>query len=430
MNKILVISEIVDYISQKKTHFSLTKGFEFSKGLTKLESTVYYLTTGKDEIIENVNLININNINKNFMDTIKYIIFIRETNLIEIMEKNNILKNILFNKQDKKIAIKGDSIEWLLNKDYHKYFEKNNKNFIDFVINCFDMICCQTNELKEEGLARLKKTYDDKIIDKIRNKIFISRMGIPKENPLDKSINNPYTINHEYCVTSASGLKDGKALHPLYFIDPYLPYGTKKIENYNKKKYIIIYTGRIKIDNGKILYIMRDMMKKLGDEYELHIFPGRFNIPSLDVSVLSPKNGGNLQLLRDIVFHDSDNVIIHSPYDDSDKTKYLQYADIAIDFSQARPINSISKQGNAKLLEYCYYGIKVVCEKNINNSYIVKNGENGILLENMPSSDDFASAIKNISKLNYDRNKTINYIVNNHNWEIISKELFEQLKKN
>ena len=185
--------------------------------------------------------------------------------------------------------------------------------------------------------------------------------------------------------------------------------------------------GRIKSDQGKILYMLRDIMKILGDTYELHIFPGRFVIPNFQVSVISPKCGSNLQLLRDSIFYDSDNVIIHYPYEEQDKTKYLQYADIAIDFSPNRPHNAICSAGNAKLLEYCYYGLKVVCEKNIGNSELVENGKNGILLDGIASVDNYVEAIKKISNETINRSFTINYMCENHNWDIISKELFEKL---
>ena len=301
--------------------------------------------------------------------------------------------------------------------------------FIDFVINTFDMICCQTEELARDGLVNLAKIYNKDISEKISKKIFISRMGVPSKSPLDINVINPYDINHSYCVDAFKNLGERKALTPLHFIKPHIEFNNKDIKNFNKQKKIIIYTGRIKTEGGKILYMMRDIMKKLGDDYELHIFPGRFVIPNFDVSVISPKNGSNIQLLRDIVFFNSDNVIIHYPFEDQDKTRYLQHANIAIDFSPNRPNDSPSSAGNAKLLEYCYYGLKVVCEKNIGNSYLVENGKNGILLDGIASVDQYVEAIKKIAITTINREDSINYICVNHNWEIISKELFLKLQE-
>ena len=362
------------------------------------------------------------------MENIKYLILIRETNIFDIIDKSESLKDFLLNKKKQvKISIKGDSIDWITSKDYINKFKKLNLKFIDFVINTFDMICCQTDELAKDGLANLSKMYSQEISEQIAKKIFISRMGIPNKSPLDNNILCPYDINHSYCVDNYRNLAENKAFLPLYFIKPHIEFTNKNIKNFNKLKKIIIYTGRIKTDGGNILYIMKDIMKKLGDEYELHIFPGRFVIPNFEVSVLSPKSGSNLQLLRDIVFFDTDNVIIHYPYEEQDKTKYLQYADIAIDFSPNRPNNNICSAGNAKLLEYCYYGLKVVCEKNIGNSKLVENGKNGILLEGIASVDSYVDSIKKLSNETINRNFTINYMRDNHNWDLISKELFEKL---
>jgi len=428
MKHILVISELNDYVNFNKLHFSMTKGFYFSKSLSKLQM-VYYVTTGKSTDFEGINLINIDEINDIFMEQIKYIILIRETNLTEIIDRNNILNNIFNNKKEKIIAIKSDSIDWINDKHYKKYFSNKNINFIDFILNTFDVICCQTQELKKHGLKSLEKYYSNDILDKLSSKIFISKMGIPNEFSIDDNIENPYNILHNYCVNYACDLKNDMALHPLHFISPYLEYSNYKLSNYNKKKTILIYTGRIKMDGGKIIYLLREIMKKLGDDYELHIFPGRFIIPDFNVSVLSPKNSYNLQLLRDIIFYDADNVIIHYPYDDKMKAKYIQYADIGLDFSQSRPNNIISNQGNAKLLEYCYYGIKVVCENNINNSDLIISAKNGILLPGVATSDQFVEIIKKMKDVSYDKKFAINTTIINNNWDKIAQDFFEYIEK-
>lgn len=424
----LIVSEFVDYVSSKKIHFSLTKGFEFAKGLaTNKKYKVYYLTLGKTQIIDNVTLINLNEINDEYTKNLKFILLVRETNILEIFEKSPILKKILLDKKDIKIGIKGDSIDWLLSKDYKKNFTKYNLDFITFVINTFDMICVQTEALKKEGLENISKTYNKDICSKIEKKIFISRMGIPNKHPFNLKLENPYDINHNYCADNARGLKEGKALHPLYFISPYLEYSNRKKENYNKQKKIIVYMGRIKTDGGKILLMMKDIMKKLGNEYELHIFPGRFQIPNFEVSTLSPKNGTNIQLLRDLVFYDCDNIIVHYPFDDEEKIKFLQFADYAIDFCPERPLNKPAAAGNAKLLEYCYFGLKVVSEKNIGNSHLVESSKSGILLNGVGAIDDYVNGIKKLEDTKFDREFSINHMYKNHNWDIIANELFDTL---
>ena len=56
IKKILVISELSDYFKEVKKHYSFTKGFGISTGLSKL-ATTYYLTKGESQIYQNVNFI-------------------------------------------------------------------------------------------------------------------------------------------------------------------------------------------------------------------------------------------------------------------------------------------------------------------------------------------------------------------------------------
>ncbi len=71
----LIVSEFCDYIASKKIHFSLTKGFEFAKGLaTNTNYKVNYLTLGKTQIINNVTLLNLNEINEEYIKNIKFIL--------------------------------------------------------------------------------------------------------------------------------------------------------------------------------------------------------------------------------------------------------------------------------------------------------------------------------------------------------------------
>ena len=97
---ILIISELNDFLQSKKIHFSLMKGYEFAKGLTKIYDTIYYLTIGKTEKCDNINLININEITSTFLENIKYLILIRETNIFDILEKSESLKDFLINKKN------------------------------------------------------------------------------------------------------------------------------------------------------------------------------------------------------------------------------------------------------------------------------------------------------------------------------------------
>jgi hypothetical protein len=415
MVNILVISEIVDYIKTPPAHFSLSKGYYFSIGLSKIEDIqVYYYTTGQSEIINSINFINEIDITDEFLKRLNYLILIRETNLLDIM-KLSFIKNIREYKNIK-TYIKCDSIAWINNKVYKKAYENRHK-FLNFILGFFDGICCQTEMLKEEGITTLKKIHKINNINNLKKKIIISRMGVPNIIPqINMNIENPYDINHSYC--NKNNVCYDKALEPCIIN-----------ENYNKKKCILIYGGRIKTENGNILYFMKDIMKKLGDDYELHIFPGRFSIPNMEQSIFSPKNKNHLLIMRNTVFNDSTNVIIHFPYDENNKLKYFKYADIALDFSPVRPRNIKSPAGNAKMLDYCYYGLKIVGETNIGNSELGIEAKNSILIDNIGTVDEYVEAIKKIETMDIDRNYAINCIINNHNWDIIAKEFYDDITK-
>ena len=343
MKSILVISELCNYMESVKYHYSLTKGFYVAEGFSNLAKT-YYLTIGESISYNNINLININSIDDEFLNDINFILFIREGNLLEILDENKAIEKVLFNKNRKQIiGMKSDTISWLYSKDYRREFPKKyNIQFIDFCVNTFDIMCCQTEEYKNIGMKSVMNN-SRKYFDIIEKKVFISRMGVPNKSPLDNNIKNPYNINHSYCCDYFVKLQENKALHPVCYTGKGAYFNPNGTQNYNTEKTKLVYMGRIKIDDGKIGILMKEIMKKLGEEYELHIFPGRFQLPDCDVSVFSPKFPCNLQLLRDSIFFDCKNVIIHFPFGEKNKTKFLQHIDIAIDFSQARPKNEKSE---------------------------------------------------------------------------------------
>ena len=318
-------------------------------------------------------------------------------------------------------------MDWIFSKNYFTNFPKiYNADWLSFLKEAFDFICVQTEQFKNEGLKLIKRKRPNRYND-FKDKIFVSRMGVFPEHPF-KDVKNPYDKNHSYCVDDFSKINKGKALHPLCYTLRNRPYSFDKGVNYNLNKTIIVYMGRIRTNQGKIAWMMRDIMKKLGHNYELHVFPGRFNIPNSNVSVFSSKYPSNLQILRDTIFYECNNVIIHFPFDDIDKAQYLQYADIGLDFSSVRPANRSCPAGNAKLLEYCNFGLKVISEKNVNNSHLVESAKCGILLEGVGTVDQYVEAIKKLKDFEYDREAAIKETIDNQNWDLIGKEMLDYVK--
>jgi hypothetical protein len=200
----------------------------------------------------------------------------------------------------------------------------------------------------------------------------------------------------------------------------------------NKKRIKLIYMGRIKTDGGKIVFMLRDIIDTLGDDYELHIFPGSFilfNEETKKLESYSANNGNHLEILRDKIFFNSKNVFIHNPFDHKEIEKYLWHVDIGIDFSSSRPFNKKADAGNAKLLEYCYMGLPVVTERNVNNSYLVDNCSNGIVLNGIASTQDYIDSIyKLTNEIIIDRKKSSEITIQNENWNIRAKTFIDDLK--
>lgn len=346
--------------------------------------------------------------------------------LIDIFNKFNELKKVFFNSnRTTKIIIKSDSCNWILDKDLRRYIgnelsiNASTPSIVKWINKNIDIICVQNIEFFNLGLSNGIN----------KNNMIISNMAIPELLIDYDNLENPYLLDYSYCKDKKS-LSSGDALMPLYYINN--PF--KISELVCKKRIKLFYMGRIKTDCGKIIYIMKEIIEKLGDNYELHIFPGSFLLYDLNthqIQKCSANNSNHLELLRDKIFPTNNNVFIHCPFDHKDIQKYLWYADIGIDFSSSRPDNIKANAGNAKLLEYCYMGLPVITEKNVNNSFLVSNCSNGILLEGIGTTQQYIDSIlKLTNKIKIDRKKASEITIKNENWNVRAKEFIDELKKN
>ncbi|MEM3063253.1 MAG: hypothetical protein QW303_06905 [Nitrososphaerota archaeon] len=423
MVKILVINEVNDINQLYITHFSVDKGHYLAKSLSKIGHDVYFLTSQKDYERDGIRYVSPNTVNESFLHDIDLVIFSREIPFLTVVEKIPVIKNHIStkisNRKKPKIVIKSDFPLWCYNKNIrrkiHELFGVKMvvRHVREWVIGHIDYICAQNNGFKEMALKNEIPICS----------LLVSDMGIPNVKIDYEKLDNPYDINHSYCVTRAALLKSGKALLPLHYVEH-----PNEMNDFNKKKHIIVYTGRIKVDGGKILFNMRNIMQKLGDKYELHIFPGTFFMPYENkVLKLSPKSAHNLELLRDVIFRDSKNVIIHYSYEHGDRHRYLYHADCGIDFSDVRPRNIMGLAGHAKILEYCEVGLPVVCEENIGNLDIVRRGRNGIILPYMASDDQYVDAIQKMCKTKIDREYCRKITLQNENWDKIAQDLLNQI---
>ena len=420
--KFLVINDFNDINSVNILHFSMDKGHYIAKSLTNKGAEVYFMTTLKSYDRDSIKYINMDMIDEKFLSSINYVIIAREPVFAEALGRLPALKNHvgipIKSRSDPKIIVRSDSPMWatskVFNNNINKIYGLNNKRSKWWPMQHVDYIGCQNQSYYK--MARAAGFPDSSLI--------LSDMSIsPIKCDVTKLV-NPYDPKHSYCVKDSKLLGPGGALVPKYYVD-----NPGKINEMNKPRKIIIYTGRLKTDGGKIMFNMINIMKELESTCELHIFPSSFFIPlDEDRTRYSSKNANHLAHLRDRMFAESKNIFVHYPYSHDDKYRYLHFADCGIDFSDVRPdIKAVGVAGHAKILEYCELGLPIVCEGNINNLHLIRRGKNGIILPFMASDRLFILAIKRILSMKVDREFCRKVTWENENWDVRAQELIDQL---
>lgn len=427
----LIVSDIVDVQTKKISHYSLDKGLNLGIGLMNNGCDVDYVVATKTYINNNIKYVNYLDLTSETINLYDFVIIVREGIIEELFKTFIELKKVFFDSNKKtKIIIKSDSCNWILDKNLRKYIgsevqiNQSSSSIIKWINSNINVICVQNSEFYEKAIQH-----------KIKNQILlISNMSVPLVDIDYNNIENPYKTNYSYCKEKKN-LLHGESLIPSYYI---INNNVDELYNLNKQRIKIIYIGRIKTDQGKIIYMLKDIIDGLGDDYELHIFPGSFvlhNENTGNIERYSANNTNHLEMMRDTIFFNSKNVFVHCPFDHKDLEKFLWHADIGIDFSSSRPLNIKADAGNAKLLEYCFMGLPVVTEKNVNNSWLVTNCSNGVLLDGIGSVDDYIQAILQLSKINEENREKINRIksskitICNENWNLRAKQFIEDLKQ-
>lgn len=423
MIKFFFINDFNDINDASIRHYSLDKGHFIAKSLAKLKYDVYFLTTKSSYIKNNIKYVSLDSITDDFLQNIDFVFIMREPMFLSILKKIPCVKNLIsvpkLERIKPKFIVKSDSAMWFTGKNFLIEMEsvlgiRKIKQSQNWFIEHLDYIGAQNNEFAQVAINHGIPS----------SMLLVSNMGIDNiKIDYDKLI-NPYTVNHDYCVDKPIQLGTYNALKPLYYVN-----NPDLLCEFNTKKHIIIYTGRIKSDGGRILHNMKNIMNILGNSFELHIFPGSFFIPHDDGTCTSHsgKDVKSLNILRTTIFKDSKNIIIHHPYEHCDKYKYIHFADCGIDFSDVRPKPVRSAAGHAKILEYCESGLPIVCEDNIHNMFIINNGKNGLIVPYIASDKEYADAIKKIVTMKIDREYCRKITVQNENWDVKTREILNQI---
>lgn len=420
--RFLFINDFNDVNEVTIRHFSLDKGHYLAKAIQIHQHTVYFMTMNTAYERDGLIYLPINQITPEFLQSLQYVVIVREPLFAGMVEKIPALRDYLgtpkTQRDGPKLIVKSDSVLWVRNKELSRRLSELYLKPIsskEWMIGHVDYICAQNELYLRTGL----KTGIP------REMMLLSSMSVSNVSHDRAQMINPYPEDHSYCVPSKAQLSEGKALLPLYYV-----HHPEERASLDRKKTILVYTGRIKTNKGKILFDMRDIMDRLGDDYELHLFPGSFVIPLPGDEKPINRSGKDvisLELLRDQIFPETRNVIIHFPYQHCDKYRHLQFADCGIDFSDVRPLDVVGLAGHAKILEYCEMGLPVVCEGNIQNLYLVENGKNGIVLPYRADADQYAQAIREIVTRPIDRSYCRAITMYNENWNKRARELLDQL---
>ena len=228
MRKLLILSQWIDYMSASIYHYSISKGFNIAAGFTGTPNVkTYYLTLGPteeynlskpskisedarkteesaknpDDLVQTkthaarmIYLINANEVDTQFLESLDYILFIKEVEMFTLLEKMPAMKDLCLKKDRKqKIGVKSGSLAWIRTEN-NVCKQLFGFGCQEFALNNMDLLYVQTPEFKTVDFQKFCGKNP-----KLLKKIFISPMGV---NNYIEEINgsNPYLIDHSYCV--------------------------------------------------------------------------------------------------------------------------------------------------------------------------------------------------------------------------------------
>lgn len=362
MYKILIISDLECPNSNQ-----FLRDLEFMIALSKISKVTCLTSVPKDLPIESINLHQLSSQTLRY----HYIVILNPHAIIDCLEID-VLRDIMGkNRTWPRIIVKTASPLWYneprIKEVIDRYYLMTSQNWAKTFV---DKLCIQNDAMQRQVKGIIPA-----------DKIILSSVAI-KLDPLDPSIPNPYDPNKGYLVDDFSDLTPGKALTPVPFIGQ-----SKHLLRLNKR--IILYTGSVLGDSGKVFCMMAEIMTTLGENYELHLFLNDFLLPH-NQKLCRGNDPKSLDRLRQTTFAKLSNVIVHHNYPYTEKYPYLFYANCAIDFAPLR--KGSQRQEHVKLLEYCSVGLPVVYEASIPNAKMIEH--HGIAVAHDSDAQTFANAVK------------------------------------
>ena len=392
-NKILIITQIDESISNKSTHYSGIKGFLLAKGLIKEDFNVF-ISACDDKIVLHNNYYYINHdlLTSNVLEQFTYVFFCLHNDevLMPFFKKTNIFPNLIEAKKNSNIKIINKTCRYPTIIDKEKMLEQYNMDSYDF----FDFIFLQTDDTK------LPSNFCKKILN----------------------IGMAFTISqfNKHCYNEGIISNVGSS-EMTFDIDNISNY---KIPHVISKDTInILYLGRLMGSNGMDIIYLIKLIKKLYKKYKLYIIPGSFILPNeYPQKKKSPKRLGQYLELKQFVEnykltfnennvsncpeenyieeendYDKCNIEVLPQFPYGEHFKIIEQMDIGFGFAANKQSSKKVSEGSSKLFDYMCNNLKIIFEDGWNNTKYIEEYNFGKCIPINSKVTDAVSAIEDVS---------------------------------
>lgn len=225
---------------------------------------------------------------------------------------------------------------------------------------------------------------------------------------LYKNIENTFLKLADHIITVSPYIKDlCKEKYPNKSIKCWpIPFSTKTIHFDLKRKGELVYVGTIEQRKG-LIYLIESLalLKNKGKNFHLNI-------------IGKSKDEDYCNNLKKIILENDLNVNFHGFIPQEEKEQILKTSQLFV-------FPSLLEGYGMVLREAMAYGLPIVCFNNSAMPYLIKNGKNGLLVENK-NSEKFASAISNIIE-NNEMRKSLSQGAYDTTTQAFTQEQYEKL---
>lgn len=364
--------------SQYKLHYSVFKTFGAAQGFAQMGHEAFLLSKNEVGIMDLVKLKPASEIDREFLDSLDYIIFGQERGVEVVLDNVPIIDSII----KEKFEGKRSTPKVIVKTGKHTWISKSKRWTYQNVHKAIDYLVCQEPSFAETARREIPNLN-----------IQFSQMGV-FENMPEKKAKSPF----------------------------------------KKHKYNLVYMGRMR-QNPSRMPFMIDIMENLGSDFHLNILPGSFSKPKhlLDKKNKSGVNKFGVQEKENYdwlvnYFSVCKNITVHKPVEWGDHWQYLYHSHLGLDFSPHWS-NEKYPAGNAKLLEYMAAGLPSITESSVGNSELVIEANGGIIIPEAGNLNLYCTSIKKALSMKWDRDKISDITIKNNSWKKRAEEMLIFMEK-